>query len=1364
MKVYLKNFYNRLVLTSALARSRIARKLREEFQRLGHLKGRLPVDLVGSNWREEDSLPIAILFGFHPWKRQFVAAFLGEFKTAFANKNRLWKIRLDFMSHFPATQEFVFIAWGRKMPWDVVVFRWWQRFFRGRSYKTLRIEDGFLRSMGAAVLHTRPSSLCVDDLGIYFNPQIPSRLEKTIEETHLSSDTSLDRRAEDGMRIMSAARITKYYDLKPYREAPPFKKSGRYSILVMGQVEGDASVALSRSRIKTDTQMIRRARADFPDADIYYRPHPDVWHGTRKNRRIPTWLLREVIVVPTETSVYELFAVVDHVYTISSLTGFEALLQGRKVTALGAPFYSNWGLTEDNVRVRRRQSRPSIQELFAAAYLRYPRYLHPESDEQTTFEDVASYFVVEALKHKDIFSLPSHPLYVACSPHAKSLSLPFRILCALATGNGPSSADRGTILDSIRREFRLCDFAQISFLLAKTCNYDLLVDFLNLSLQRLTDSQRELSRNTTLLEQFLYSFSVALRQTNGRVAHRMPDLNRVILDVAANDKLFSRILRNYISCLSCGLQYDIIEEFLDLAERATEDEESHWASVLAPSVTDIIHRSTRFRLLPQHYKLIAQALQEKPSRSERNSTKRHRLTMRAAARYGTALDEAHRGVLDLQLNRILFDLLRDEDHSPFDDLNTFLALCGLPEPKQVAGAGHEPSKTPELAILGTEQGEPQGNPVAVLNAEEARNAVAPFSPDPKVIKLLEERLADVLSLCNTLIRQRDISSLDRVMDLLGRAGFGSRLTFLKLCRARILGDKEKFLEIYGSLGEEEQVDDKIGALYARALREWSHFGKSEQEYSRLAAASRTLARRVGLEEEAKKLAFCRHTSEILNSVPQPSLPRGVIFLASQTCFNTLAMMAPALVELKKKGYAVVNLVSGMTEHQPTGRSYIDQHAGSIPLDLVESKWRYRWEVDWDSKRVEALGINFYQGFYERLSTASRRYHVSLTDAAVRTHFLRQLKRADTCLHVCELVRKSVLGRGIPCSFVTGNSHVTPFSVFRDFARHQEHPQMNFINCNVAYESYFTNLGSKFANTMCVTDMTLYPLIRAPFMARRDQFDNWYAGNSDNPKFAEKAASLIEVNRVGSADARTNNELIQELEKAKRAGKKIICAFGKVPVDLNVPFDGGPAHSDMADWINHTIQVCGSSTDILLLVKPHPHELRPEIALDLVESLHDLVEVTLPENVKLLGHKDVNVHSLAPFLDLAVLYNGSSALELTAMGIPVMMTSHFGRHDYPVDLLYPESRQHYERFVLSGTFPAPSEDTRKKAAYLICYLGSEEISIVNQYSVRQITNDRVGVPKWREMHIRRFLEEGDLNMRLIADRIVEKFEASEKAQF
>jgi len=196
---------------------------------------------------------------------------------------------------------------------------------------------------------------------------------------------------------------------------------------------------------------------------------------------------------------------------------------------------------------------------------------------------------------------------------------------------------------------------------------------------------------------------------------------------------------------------------------------------------------------------------------------------------------------------------------------------------------------------------------------------------------------------------------------------------------------------------------------------------------------------------------------------------------------------------------------------------------------------------------------------------------------------------------------------------------------------------------------------------------------------------------------------------------------------------------------------------MAYWINHTVEVCNGNNDILLLVKPHPHELKPQIALDLVDGFNDLITHDVEDNIWLLGHKDINGHALAPYLDLALLYNGSTSLELTAQGIPVVMTSYFGRYDYPVDLHYPESREEYAQYILSKDYKAPDQVVREKAAYLMCYMGTDEISILNQYTKRQLTNDRIGIPTWNTKKIEKLLSEGDPSMRLIADRVTEKFE-------
>ena len=72
---------------------------------------------------------------------------------------------------------------------------------------------------------------------------------------------------------------------------------------------------------------------------------------------------------------------------MTSLTGFEALIRGKKVITLGAPFYAGWGLTSDlgpipHRRLRRDdgslQPRPSLAHLVHATLIAYPRYCDPD--------------------------------------------------------------------------------------------------------------------------------------------------------------------------------------------------------------------------------------------------------------------------------------------------------------------------------------------------------------------------------------------------------------------------------------------------------------------------------------------------------------------------------------------------------------------------------------------------------------------------------------------------------------------------------------------------------------------------------------------------------------------------------------------------------------------------------------------------------------------------------------------------------------------------------------------------------------------------------------------------------------------------
>ena len=102
----------------------------------------------------------------------------------------------------------------------------------------VRVEDGFLRSRGLGADLVPPLSLVCDDLGIYYDPRKPSRLENHIvARAKLRSDQS--RRATRLIAALRDAGLSKYNlggDIMP-ADLPAGRR-----ILVPGQVENDASI------------------------------------------------------------------------------------------------------------------------------------------------------------------------------------------------------------------------------------------------------------------------------------------------------------------------------------------------------------------------------------------------------------------------------------------------------------------------------------------------------------------------------------------------------------------------------------------------------------------------------------------------------------------------------------------------------------------------------------------------------------------------------------------------------------------------------------------------------------------------------------------------------------------------------------------------------------------------------------------------------------------------------------------------------------------------------------------------------------------------------------------------------------------
>ncbi|GLS86456.1 capsular polysaccharide biosynthesis protein [Cypionkella aquatica] len=241
-----------------------------------------------------------------------------------------------------------------------------------------RVEDGFLRSRGLGAELVPPLSLVTDDLGIYYDPSRESRLERLIQ-TPLAPDAA--RRTEKMIASLIAARLSKYNLAGALPELPEGLR-----VLVPGQVEDDASIRLGAGAVNTNLALLQAARSAYPEATLIYKPHPDVEAGLRPGAIAAQALRGLADVVAHHADPVQLIEVCDAVVTMTSLLGFEALLRGKRVICLGAPFYAGWGLTQDlgPVPLRRKQApdghplpRPSLLALAHAALIAYPRYYDP---------------------------------------------------------------------------------------------------------------------------------------------------------------------------------------------------------------------------------------------------------------------------------------------------------------------------------------------------------------------------------------------------------------------------------------------------------------------------------------------------------------------------------------------------------------------------------------------------------------------------------------------------------------------------------------------------------------------------------------------------------------------------------------------------------------------------------------------------------------------------------------------------------------------------------------------------------------------------------------------------------------------------
>lgn len=400
------------------------------------LQGRLASDYAtlfeSSVYNRNDDGKMAICIGFNPWKRDWFHSFIPNPRVYYVRGKTSYKKIIYALKNISEPYE-VYI-WGISEQPQIL------EYLKANTIPYHRVEDGFVRSVGLGADKVPPLSLAIDDAGIYYDPYSKSNLELIIADLCENITEDQKKEAREYIDFIVRNGISKYN--LPEKEGLPEalkkkieSKGHQKVVLVVGQVEDDASILRGANGIRDSAELVMAAKKENPNDIVLYRPHPDVWHKKRKESTDLSYISTMATVVPPTVSINQMWDVVDTVYTITSLTGFEALLRNKKVVCFGLPFYAGYGLTEDKIEHHTRTDKPELETLFYAAYMKYTHYVIGGIREvlneiigkrnnfisSTNLENYSLVFageeiaVVEGNKLVDILSLTSEPVALIIS-------------------------------------------------------------------------------------------------------------------------------------------------------------------------------------------------------------------------------------------------------------------------------------------------------------------------------------------------------------------------------------------------------------------------------------------------------------------------------------------------------------------------------------------------------------------------------------------------------------------------------------------------------------------------------------------------------------------------------------------------------------------------------------------------------------------------------------------------------------------------------------------------------------------------------------------------------------------------------------
>lgn len=506
----------------------------------------------------------------------------------------------------------------------------------------------------------------------------------------------------------------------------------------------------------------------------------------------------------------------------------------------------------------------------------------------------------------------------------------------------------------------------------------------------------------------------------------------------------------------------------------------------------------------------------------------------------------------------------------------------------------------------------------------------------------------------------------------------------------------------------------------------------------------------------------------LNKVPyNEELSKELIFFINDYSLVNASLALPILIQAKKDGYFITGTSPNFIEYHETNdnalnqlisRMQQDSHIETYKNDLID----FDYEIDITNKSIIVDGFNIYQPIFEVITRYQFTYFLNFeTDAWVRAkvynyilYFKRIFNYCDQLFNYCQSNDKKI-------RFITNGLHIPHAAAYRIYCEYKGYKaNMEFIALSPGYDNYFKNVGDALTETITLLNMNTNPNSRNAFLGTKEGFDKFYTEELPNmEKYRNNAKQYLSFNRSHlESKNHEKNEILKIIQDYKTENKKVILVNGKVVFDLCVKYTKGLCHDDMSDWLTHTVEIAKKNPNILLLLKPHPHEQRKDLTMtdEPVFTFKDLVTTDIDApNIIYLNPSLFKNDELLPYVDLGIVWNGTSCLEFLAQGIKTIAMDDWALKDYPIGMKNIKSKQEYENILNNPDLLNLPADISDKAIMFLNYMGSNKVAYPNIYTktstlnYHQFTNTKIF-----SENIDKLIKYGDPNIEELVKKVVE----------